>query len=139
MKTSFAILVLLTALPLLAQEEPPAVERPDYSREHLQRFVANIPEPPERIRDVYFHVGAIEFRAMGTRWRFNYLPFMMPLSGSQMRITQTHPDPFELTQTPIATPPRAWRTQRAVSAEMRRIEETEKQKRAKVKVNVRAQ
>jgi hypothetical protein len=132
MKPSFAILVLLATLPALAQEEPPVVQ-PDYSREHLQRFVANIPEPPERVRDVYFHIGAIEFRALGTRWRFNYLPFMMPLSGTQLGITQTPPDPFSLTQTTIATPPRAWRTQRAVSAEMKRIEETEKQKRAKVK------
>lgn len=130
MKTSAAIVLLLAATAALGQEAPPPVQ-PDYSRESIQRFVANIPEPPKRVRDVIFHVGAIEFRALGTRWRFNYLPFMMPLSGSELRVTQTMPDPFMLTQTQIATPPRAWRTQRAVSAEMKRIEKTE---RAKVKV-----
>jgi len=131
MKTSLVILVLLAATAASAQEEPPVVN-PDYSKESLQRFVANIPEPPpRRVRDVIFHIGAIEFRALGTRWRLNYLPFMMPLSGTQMGITQTPPDPFALTQTTIATPPRAWRTQRQVSAEMKRIEQTE---RAKVKV-----
>ena len=130
MKTSLLLLVLL-ATAAYAQEEPPVVQ-PDYSKESLQRFVANIPEPPpRRVRDVYFHIGAIEFRALGSRWRFNYLPFMMPLSGTQLGITQTQPDPFALTQTSIATPPRAWRTQRQVSAEMKRIEQTE---RAKVKV-----
>ena len=132
MKTSLLLLVLLAATAAYAQEDPPVVVRPDYSKESLQRFVANIPpEPPRRVRDVYFHVGAIEFRALGSRWRFNYLPFMMPLSGTQLGITQTQPDPFALTQTSIATPPRAWRTQRQVSAEMKRIEQTE---RAKVKV-----
>lgn len=131
MKTSLMFLVLLAATAAYAQEEPPVVQ-PDYSKESLQRFVANIPEPPpRRVRDVYFHIGAIEFRALGSRWRFNYLPFMMPLSGTQLGITQTQPDPFALTQTSIATPPRAWRTQRQVSAEMKRIEQTE---RAKVKV-----
>ncbi|HEX8411552.1 MAG TPA: hypothetical protein VF883_22055 [Thermoanaerobaculia bacterium] len=131
MKTSLLLLVLLAATAAYAQEEPPVVQ-PDYSKESLQRFVANIPDPPpRRVRDVYFHIGAIEFRALGSRWRFNYLPFMMPLSGTQMGITQTPPDPFALTQTTIATPPRAWRTQRQVSAEMKRIEQTE---RAKVKV-----
>ena len=137
MKTSFAILVLFAALPVIGQEEQPPAAQPDYSRQNLQRFVANIPEPPDRDRDVYFHVGAIEFRALGTRWRFNYLPFMMPLSGTQMGITQTPPDPFALTQTSIATSPRAWSTRRAVNAEMRRIDRTEKEKRAKVKVNTK--
>jgi hypothetical protein len=51
-----------------------------------------------------------------------------------MRTTQEWPDPFSLTNTPIATPPRAWRTQRRIDAEMRRIEQTE---RAKIRVDTR--
>lgn len=125
MKTSFFVLfAALIALPALAQEEP----QPDYSRENLQRFVAAIPEEPKRERRIRFHWGAIEFDALGQRWTFSPV---MPLSGSIMRTTQEWPDPFALSNTPIATPPRAWRTQRQLNSEMRRIEKME---RAKIKV-----
>lgn len=126
MKTSTAILVLFAAMvvaPARAQET-----KPDYSRENLQRFVAAIPEEPERERNFRFYWGAIEFTALGQRWRF--AP-MLPLSGSVMRTTQEWPDPFSLTGTAIATPKRAWRTQRKVDAEIRRIEKME---RAKIRV-----
>src|SRR5687767_7832866 len=112
------ILLLLAAGAVMAQEEP----RPaDYSRETLLRLFVQ-EEPPRRTGDVQFHVGAIEFGALGTRWRFNYLPIMMPLPGTRFTTTREWPDAFALTNTPIATPPRAWRTQRDVNAEMRRIE-----------------
>lgn len=127
MKTSTAILVLFAALlvaPARAQEET----TPDYSRENLQRFVAAIPDEPQRERNFRFYWGAIELTALGQRWRF--AP-MMPMSGSIMRTTQEWPDPFSLTGTAIATPKRAWRTQRKIDAEMRRIEKTE---RAKIRV-----
>lgn len=138
MKTKIAILVLLAATSLSAQEQtqdttPPTT--PDYSKPALQRFVMSIPEPPPpRVRNVRFHVGAVEFGAMGTRWRFNYLPIMTPLSGSRLGVTQEWPDPFSLTGTAVATPKRAWRTQREVNAELRRIEKSE---RAKIKVNTK--
>lgn len=126
MKTSTAILVLFAAIvvaPARAQEA-----QPDYSRENLQRFVAAIPEEPERERNFRFYWGTIEFTALGQRWRFSP---MMPMSGSIMRTTQEWPDPFSLTGTAIATPQRAWRTQRKVDAEMKRIEKME---RAKIRV-----
>ena len=126
MKTSIAIVVLFASV-LTAQEAP----QPDYSRENLQRFVAAIPEEPKHERNFRFYLGGIEFGALGQRWRFAYP--VMPLSGSIMRTTQEWPDPFSLTNTPIATPRRAWRTQRKVNAEMRRIEKTE---RAKVRVRM---
>ena len=140
MKTTIAILVLAAATSLTAQESASAATsdaapKPDYSKPSLQRFVLSIPEPPKRDRNVRFHVGAIEFGAVGTRWRFNYLPIMAPLSGTRLGVTREWPDPFSLTGTTIATPKRAWRTQRKIDAEMRRIEKTE---RAKVRVKVKA-
>ena len=119
-----ATLVLLAALctvPAFAQEEP----KPDYSRETLQRFVAAIPEPPKPERRIRFYWGAIEFGALGQNWRF--AP-MLPLSGSGLRTTQEWPDPFALTNTQIATPKRAWYTQRKVNAELKRIEKMERAK-----------
>lgn len=127
MKATFILLAALTALPMLAQEEP----KPDYSRENLQKFVAAIPEEPERERRIRFYWGAVEFSALGQRWRVGPV---MPFSGSIMRTTQELPDPFSLTGTPIATPKRAWKTQRKVNAELRRIEKME---RAKIRVDVK--
>jgi hypothetical protein len=137
MKTKIAILVLLAATSLSAQENESATDTtttPDYSKPGLQRFVLSIPEPPPpRERNVRFHVGAVEFGAVGTRFRFNYLPIMAPLSGTRLGVTREWPDPFSLTGTVIATPKRAWRTQRQVNAELRRIEKSE---RAKIRVNM---
>ncbi|HVE72916.1 MAG TPA: hypothetical protein VNI54_16230 [Thermoanaerobaculia bacterium] len=138
MKTKI-IIALLVAASLSAQEQTgdsdtqSSTATPDYSRPSLQRFVLSIPEPPKRDRNVRFHVGAVEFGAIGTRWRFNYLPIMAPLSGTRLAVTREWPDPFSLTGTAIATPKRAWRTQRNVNAEMRRIEQSE---RAKIRVHV---
>jgi hypothetical protein len=137
MKTMIAILVLLAATGLSAQDQPqpePAPGQPDYSRPGLQRFVLSIPAEPKRERNVRFHVGAIEFGAVGTRWRFNYLPIMAPLSGTRLAVSREWPDPFSLTGTAIATPPRAWRTQRQVTSELRRIERSE---RAKIRVDTK--
>lgn len=134
MKASTATLVLfaaIVALPALAQQEATDEAKPDYSRETLQRFVAAIPEQPKRERRIRFYWGAIEFKALGQRFRIGP---MMPLSGSIMRTTSELPDPFALTGTSIATPPRAWRTQRQMNAEMRRIEKTE---RAKIRVKTK--
>src|SRR5215210_4942082 len=137
MKTTIAILVLLAAASLSAQEQPQDTttpDHPDFSKPALQRFVLSIPEQPKRDRNVRFHVGAIEFGAVGTRWRFNYLPIMAPLSGTRLGVTREWPDPFSLTGTAIATPKRAWRTQRQVNSELRRIEKSE---RAKIRVDVK--
>lgn len=147
--TMLAILLITTAM--AAQEPAPpetdssappttseSTTRPDYSRDSLLRLVRTQEEERKRDTSVRFHVGAVEFNAIGTRWRFNYLPIMVPLSGTRVGITNEWPDPFSLSGTPIATPKRAWRTQRRIDAELRRINDSEK-KRAKVKVNVKAE
>ena len=120
--TAVLVLAILISAPAGAQEQAP---QPDYSRENLQRFAAAIPEEPERERRIRFYWGAIEFSALGQNWRF--LP-MLPLSGSSLRTSREWPDPFSLTGTAIATPKRAWRTQRKIDAEMRRIEKSERAK-----------
>jgi hypothetical protein len=132
MKTMLALLAALAALPAFAQDSEPTTTTPDYSRESLLRFAAEIPEPPKKERNVRFYIGAVEFAAIGQRWRFAYP--VMPFSGTQLRTTQELPDPFSLTGTVIATPRRAWFTQRKIDAEMRRIEKTE---RAKIKVKTK--
>jgi hypothetical protein len=131
MKTSTTILFLLAALlsvPAAAQE---GETQPDYSRENLQRFVAAIPEEPERPRRIQFYWGAIEFSALGQKWRFSPV---MPFSGAGLRTTQEWPDPFSLTGTSIATPKHAWRRQRQLNSELKRIE---KMDRAKIKVTTK--
>jgi hypothetical protein len=58
---------------------------------------------------------------------------MVPLSGSNPRTSSETPDPFALTHAAIATSPRVWRNRRAVNAELRRIDRSERA-RAKVRV-----
>lgn len=130
MRASATILALLLVAGAAAAQEQ---RKPDYSRPTLMRiFVVQAPtEEGERVR---YRMGVVDFNALGTSWRFNYLPaLLMPLSGTETGVTQTWPDPFALTGTQIATSPRAWRTRRAMSQELERIEATE---RAKVRVNV---
>src|SRR5688572_8640143 len=127
MKANAAILVLLLATSAAAQDAPAR----DYSKDRLLRLFVDAAKQ-EGENPIRYRRGAIEFRALGTSWRFNYLP-MMPMSGTMGGITQEMPDPFALTNTVIATGPRAWRTRREINAELRRIEATE---RAKVRVAV---
>jgi hypothetical protein len=136
MKTTLILAALLVATSLSAQQGPDgstdtSTTKPDFSRPSLQRFVLSIPAEPKRERSVRFHVGAVEFGAIGTRFRFNYLPIMAPISGTRLAVSREWPDPFSLTQTAVATPKRAWRTQRNLNAELRRIEKTE---RARIRV-----
>ena len=125
------LILLLLAVPAAAQDSNAAVR--DYSKDTLLRLFIEAAEQegenPIRYRD-----GAIEFRALGTSWRFNYLP-MMAMHGTLTGVTMEVPDPFLLTGTQIATPPRSWRTRREINAELRRIEATE---RAKIRVTVGA-
>lgn len=109
--------MLFMAAVALGQE----TEKPDFSRDAVQKLLLTVDVEAEVEPPVRFHVGAVEFRTLGTNWRFNYLPIMMPLSGTRFGVTQEWPDPFALTGTAIATPRRAWRTQRAFNAELRRI------------------
>lgn len=141
------LIVLLSAGVAVAQETAPPPEQdvssetrvrpqPDYSRDTLLRLVREHEEEKER-ENVRFSAGAVEFRALGTRWRFNYLPIMAPISGTRLGITNEWPDPFALTGTSMPYTPRTWQTRRQVNSELRRINESEK-KRARIKVDVKS-
>lgn len=141
MKASAALVALLLLItpPAMAQEEDAA--DPDYSRDTLLRLFADAGNDVDDadMRAIRYRLGSVEFRALGTSWRFNYLPIMVPFSGTGAgfngEITSTLPDPFMLTNTQIATSPRAWRTQRQKNSELRRIDRTERQ-RMRVEVRV---
>jgi hypothetical protein len=129
MRASATILaLLLVTAPVFAQED--AATR-NYSKDTLLRLFVEAAKQ-ESENPIRYRRGAIEFRALGTSWHFNYLP-MMPLSGTMGGVTQEWPDAFALTNTVIATSPRSWRTRRDVNAELKRIEKSE---RAKIKVTV---
>ena len=123
MRTAILIMTLLLATSAAAQQSFRDPESPDFSRDTLLRLFAEGEEredPEARFRHRF---GVIDFRAAGMRWRIGYLPFMVPLSGSQPWVNgQRWPDPFVLTGTEIAQTPQTWRSQRAMSAELRRIE-----------------
>jgi hypothetical protein len=132
MRASATILTLLLIAGSAAAQQ---ATNPDFSRDGLMRIFAGDPQEPQVEPPIRYHVGAISFSALGSQWRFNYLPLMMPLSGTELDVQpQSWPDPFSLTGTAIATSPRAWRTQRQISAELRRIEKLE---RAKIRVTAR--
>jgi hypothetical protein len=130
MRTSATILFLLLFGTAAAAQDTPET---DFSKDTLLRLLAAETPKPEPKPRVDFHVGAVDFLIHGNTYRFNYLPFMVPLSGSNPRISMEMPDPFSLTHTSIASPPRIWRNRRAVNAELRRIDRSERQ-RAKLKV-----
>jgi hypothetical protein len=125
MRASTTILTLF----LLVAAAAYADDRPDYSPEGLLRlFNGETPRPSEE-RALQFSYGVIDYRAFGSHVRFS--PALLPLSGTEFRTTNVWPDPFSLTHTQIATSRRAWRTQRRLNAELRRIEKME---RAKIRV-----
>ncbi|HEX7708586.1 MAG TPA: hypothetical protein VF701_19150 [Thermoanaerobaculia bacterium] len=136
MKASATLIaLLLTASVAFGQEQAAAGNgQPDYSRDRLLWLTSDEAQRLEEEPLVTYHVGAVQFRAIGSDWRFVYLPIMAPMSGSRMTTTfHEWPDPFSLTGTAIATSPRAWRTQRSYNAELRRIEASE---RARIRVRV---
>src|SRR5438067_5747830 len=102
-----ALAVLLCASATLAEDPP----KQDYSRDALLRFAANneikmspLPEhlPPGRIQ---WHIGWMEFHALGTEWRIFYLPIVVPLAGSGIQNVAKLPNALELTGTPFASGP----------------------------------
>lgn len=126
--------VLVLAL-LLVAGSVAAQERADYSRSRLHELFVESGDDG----GVRYSPGAITFRALGTSWRYNYVPIMLPLSGSGMglgAVTQEWPDPFALTGTSIATSYRAWHTQRQRNRELMRIERLE---RGRFRVEVKSQ
>ncbi len=122
--TTFLALLLLVAVTGQAQE------RPDYSSQGLLRLFSGEPVKESSDDGLRFSpYGIIDYRFSNTNLKFS--PILLPLSGSEFRTTQVWPDPFSLTRTQIATSKRAWRTQRTLNAELRRIEKLE---RAKIRV-----
>jgi hypothetical protein len=126
MRRTVIILALLCSAFAAAAQEPaeePAAEKPDYSKDTLVRLFSDVAERDEVERRIDYGFGYIDFRALGMRWRVGYLPILQPLQGSQpWRNQDRWPDPFALTRTEIASPPRTWRQSREMSAELRRIE-----------------
>lgn len=131
MRMRFAALILTLGLAGLAGAQEKQSPPPDFSRDRL-RQILTVDEAPERPGRVEFLPGAIVFRALGMRWRFN--AFAMPLAGSVRTTTGFNVDPFALTGTEIAQTPRTWVSRRAVNAELKRIDRTERE-RAKIRVN----
>ena len=127
MRASATILALLLLTVSAAAQDT----RPDYSKDTLLRLFVEAAKQ-ESENPIRYRRGAVEFRALGTSWRFNYLP-MMAMHGTLNGVSMELPDPFMLTGTAIATSPRSWRTRREVNAELKRIEKLE---RAKIKVTV---
>jgi len=142
MKSAAAfVIVLALAGNIAAQEaasDPAKPAQTDFSRAKLTQIFANAPQHEIVEPRIHYGFGYIDFRALNMRWRVNYLPIMIPLSGSipwrGNGSFQNVPDPFELTHTEIATPPRAYKRTRDMNAELKRIEKSE---RAKAKVTVK--
>lgn len=131
MRTNLALVLLaLLAIPAFAQEAP------NYSKDNLMRIFSVDIEKPKHEPRVTYEFGAINFTALGQRWRWSYLPFNAPLQGSRFNhVTQSSwPDPFTLTNTAIANRPGTYRERRARTAELRRIDRLTRRK-AKVVVN----
>ena len=126
MRASTAFLVISL---LVAATAAQAETRPDYSPAALLRLFVGQPETTQDRDPLRFSYGVVDYRYGSTHLQFS--PLLLPLSGTEMRTTQVWPDPFSLTRTPIATSKRAWRTQRRLNAELRRIAKTE---RAKIRV-----
>ena len=119
-------LTVAWAVGLAAQENeppPPPPATPDYSRQALFQIFADEVVREEAERRFHHQFGSVSFKALGMRWRIGYLPFLMPMPGSQPWLNKDRwPDPFALTGTSIASPPRTWRQSRDMNAELRRIE-----------------
>jgi hypothetical protein len=131
-----AFAALVTTAALAQQTESPSnAPAPDYSRPTLIRVLSADDSRPQRQSSIQFDVGSVTFNALGTTWRFDYMPFRAPLPGSFSRgrgIGSDIANAFELTHTELPYTPRTWRDNRALSKELQRIEKSE---RAKVKVN----
>jgi hypothetical protein len=128
----FALVSLLIASAILADE--PTTTKPDYSREALLHFVASndikispLPDhlPPGRIQ---WHLGWMEFRALGMQWRIFYLPMAVPLAGSGLQNAANIPNPLEMTGTPFPPSPQLSPDRSAaVDRELKRVLKMERQ------------
>ena len=108
----------------------------DDDAEKLKAFRDLNPDRPATGHAVQWHLGYVEFRALGMDWRIFYLPIMAPLPGSGFQNTGKLPNAFDLTQTPYAStmPPMFDHDRsRAVEREYQRIEKLTKKQKIEVK------
>lgn len=140
MKRAALILLTLSIGAAAAAQEQTGQPRPDYSRQKLIQLFADEPKHEKAQPRVQLGFGSVNFKALNMRWRIAYLPILMPLSGSipwrNNGAFGSLPNPFELTGTEIASPPRTWRRTRDMSAELKRIERSERVK-ARARVTVK--
>jgi hypothetical protein len=129
MKHARAFVIVLALAGNIAAQETPAPTAPDYSRDKLIQMFANEPVREPVQPRVQFGIGYVDFHLLNMRWRLAYLP-LMPLPGSipwqSNGAFGAIPNPFELTHTEIASPPRTWKQKRDMNAELKRIERTER-------------
>jgi hypothetical protein len=132
------VIVLALARSVGAQEAPIQTTAADYSREKLIQIFANEPVKEQVEPRIQFGVGYVDFRALKMRWRLAYVPLMALPGSIPWQYNGSFgalPNPFELTHTEYASPPRTWKQLRDMNAELKRIERTEKEKRARVVAN----
>lgn len=136
-RATVLLLTLMLALTVRAQEQPAPVPA-DYSRDKLIQIFSNEPVKGKVEPRIEWGFGFINFKALGMRWKIGYLPIMVPLNGSIAWRSNgafgALPDPFILTNTQIASPPRTWKRGREMNAELKRIERLDRE-RAKITVN----
>lgn len=130
MKKIAAVFAFLLVTGAAAAQERP---RPDYSKDNLNRLFAEAGSEEEDRRTFRIEDGAFQIRGGNTSVALLFRP-VLAFSGSTLTTNREYPDPFSLTGTQIATGPGAWHTVRETSAELRRIEETE---RARLRVESR--
>lgn len=132
-----ACAAFLVPFTILAQD-PSTNTSPDYSRDALRHFAANseikmspLPDhlPPGRIQ---WHIGWMEFGALGMHWRVFYLPIAVPLAGSGLNNVAKIPNPLEMTGPRIAPALQLYPDRTAaVNREMKRVLKMERQAKAK--------
>jgi hypothetical protein len=102
MNRAALLLILLLALttPVLADDAP----KPDYSQDAIFRFAHEfVLNPQSKLGDFDLgNLGAINVYKYGVKGKLLYLPFLAPLAGTRLADVATVPNPFALTNTPIA-------------------------------------
>jgi hypothetical protein len=99
-RSSLLLALLTLATPLFAADAP----KPDYSVDALFRFSHEfVLHPHSAIGDFDLgNIGAINIYKYGVHGTINYLPFLAPLPGTRLVDVASVPNPFLLTNTPIA-------------------------------------
>lgn len=134
MRKPIGVIVFVLALAAVAeaQEDIKQPQQPDYSRNKLiEIFSGDQPQPKPQPK-VEIGFGYIDFQALNMRWKVGFLPILMPMYGSMPWAMNgafgSIPDPFIATGTEIPQTPRTWAQTRAMNAELKRIERTERAK-----------